>query len=207
MKCIKCGFEFDEGIFCPECGTKCAEEPELTEEEKQRMADEEKAKMELELAKAKADQDRLVKEKAEKEAELLKQKNENLRIEQEMEARKAEAERQKQEELTRTFNGTVYNSVEEMNTAKMSYEQDLANKTALNKANKKALWSLILGIAAWPLLMTFIGWFPAMIASIVLGVIALKEKTEKRGLAIAGIIISLAFVVLIVVSAILALNS
>lgn len=22
MKCKKCGFEFEEGIFCPECGTK-----------------------------------------------------------------------------------------------------------------------------------------------------------------------------------------
>ena len=22
MKCSKCGFEFAEGIFCPECGTK-----------------------------------------------------------------------------------------------------------------------------------------------------------------------------------------
>lgn len=25
MKCTKCGFEFEEGIFCPECGTKNVE--------------------------------------------------------------------------------------------------------------------------------------------------------------------------------------
>ena len=26
MKCTNCGTQFDEGIFCPECGTKCVME-------------------------------------------------------------------------------------------------------------------------------------------------------------------------------------
>lgn len=196
MKCPNCGFEFDEGVFCPECGTKCVEEPALTYEEKKQMEEEEKQKRELELAKAKADQERFAKEKAEKEAELLKQKNENLRIEQEMEARKAEVEKQKQEELTRTFNGTVYNSIEEMNLAKSSFEQESVQREAMNKTNKKAMWSLILGIAAWPLMFTIVGWMPAMIVSIVLGVSALKENTEKRSMAIIGIILSAAIIVI-----------
>ena len=30
MKCNKCGFEFDEGVFCPNCGTKQMEDNEIT---------------------------------------------------------------------------------------------------------------------------------------------------------------------------------
>lgn len=56
MKCIKCGFEFDEGLFCPECGTKYDEILAREIEEK---------------------------EKAEREAELLRLQNEKMRLEQE----------------------------------------------------------------------------------------------------------------------------
>ena len=36
MKCSKCGNEFNEGIFCPECGTRI--EPELSPEEQEKIA-------------------------------------------------------------------------------------------------------------------------------------------------------------------------
>lgn len=45
MKCKKCGFEFTEGLFCPECGTKNDFEEEVTDvilENKEDMEDEEK---------------------------------------------------------------------------------------------------------------------------------------------------------------------
>ncbi len=87
MKCTKCGFEFSEGIFCPECGTKYDEE----EAEK------------IEMAKERAEKERHEKEKAELEAETLRLKNENLRIEQEMVEKKS-----------RTYKGVVYDTIEDM---------------------------------------------------------------------------------------------
>lgn len=38
MKCQKCGFEFEEGIFCPECGTKYTEEIIKVESAKEQRA-------------------------------------------------------------------------------------------------------------------------------------------------------------------------
>ena len=74
MKCTKCGFEFDEGLFCPECGAKYdeeeakrienealeqekirKEEEKKEEEEKKRKEEEEKAQRELELEKVKVE--------------------------------------------------------------------------------------------------------------------------------------------------------
>ena len=36
MKCKNCGFEFDEGIFCPECGTKFDNNANIQHEEEQK---------------------------------------------------------------------------------------------------------------------------------------------------------------------------
>ena len=44
MKCNNCGFEFDEGIFCPECGTKF--ENEQVAEQKEEIPKEDKADQE-----------------------------------------------------------------------------------------------------------------------------------------------------------------
>ena len=49
MKCIKCGTEFFEGVFCPECGTKYDEDEakiaEKKEEEKVKLEEEELVKV------------------------------------------------------------------------------------------------------------------------------------------------------------------
>ena len=92
MKCPKCGNEFAEGIFCPECGTRIELELSTEEQEKiiaekaeveraakkekaiieaERKVEEEKAR-ELELQKQKTEQERLAKEKADKEVELAR---------------------------------------------------------------------------------------------------------------------------------------
>lgn len=67
MKCKNCGAEFEEGIFCPECGTKA--DVELSREEKERI--------ELDkLEKEKAEQERLKKEQEEQEKRIRALENE-----------------------------------------------------------------------------------------------------------------------------------
>lgn len=186
MKCTKCGCEFSEGLFCPECGTKYNEEEAKIQQE--RLTKE----REVELAQAKVEQERLAKERVEQEAELLRQKNESIRIEQEIAAKKAE-------ELSRTFNGQIFASIEEMQIAKSSFEKAEREKKQIKKANNMALWCMILGIATLPLTMTIVLWFPSIILSVVFGVSALKGKTEKKGFAITGFILDALFVLIIII--------
>lgn len=86
MKCIKCGTEFNEGIFCPECGHKY-DEAEIARLEKEKKEQQ---------AREKAEKERLAKEKAEKEAKERAERE--AREREEREAReKAERERIAQE--------------------------------------------------------------------------------------------------------------
>ena len=60
MKCKNCGTEFEEGVFCPECGMRI--ESELSPEEQARV-NAERAKKEAEnIAREKAEQERLINE-------------------------------------------------------------------------------------------------------------------------------------------------
>lgn len=171
MKCVNCGHEFYKGIFCPECGTKVDEEAVKRDE---------KEKRELELAKAK--------EKAEQEVELVRLRNEQLRMEQEMEAKKQAEEEKKKEELTRTYNGILYATVDEMLAAKEKYEADEAEAKRIKAINKWALICMVAGILSWPLLFTIVLWIPTLIVSIVFGIKALKAGTTKKGFVITGFI-------------------
>lgn len=81
MKCKNCGIEFEEGIFCPECGTKI--EMNLSDEEKEQM---EKgiAERELLLAKQRTEQERMKKERELAEQErIFREREEQKRLEQE----------------------------------------------------------------------------------------------------------------------------
>lgn len=235
MKCTKCGYEFEEGLFCPECGTKYdkdeAKRIEIEEEEaaKKRSAEEklrqetlkqeteekkieeelrrreEKEKRDLEIEKTKVEQARLEAEKIAHEAELIRQQNEKARIEQENKIRMEEQEKKRQEELTRTFNGVLYNSIHEMNLAKAKYEEQIELVKKTKNANLMAIWSFVLSIATYPLVMLLVLWFPSLITSIVLAVIALKAKTNKKGFVIASFIINGFFILICVLSVILAL--
>ena len=200
MKCKNCGFEFDEGIFCPECGTK------YDVEEAKRQADELKAKeklhrqekikeRELEVEKAKAEQERLATERVKKEAELERIKAENLRAENAAKE-KAEAEdRKRLDEQRRTFNNVLYDSVEEMLKEKEKYEEEAKINKEIKRADIMAILSLILGIATYPLSLTVILGIIANITSIVLGFLAIR-KTNKKVICVLGIIFGLSIWVL-----------
>lgn len=74
MKCRKCGTEFSEGIFCPECGFKNIDEkisePAGDGEEKQRLAEKERELLEKER-RLREEQERIAKEQRKKEQEQI----------------------------------------------------------------------------------------------------------------------------------------
>ena len=199
MKCIKCGTEFFEGVFCPECGTKYDEDEakiaEKKEEEKVKLEEEELVKVqEVELAKAKVEQERLAKERVEQEAEVLKLKKEE-----------AERNAAKEEKLSRTFNNVEYQTIEEAKAASKAYEEEQVRMQQQKKIDSFAIWSLILGIASWPLTMLIVGEF-LTIPAVIFGVKALKNKTTKKGCAIGGIVSVGIYVLVLVIGLIFALT-
>ena len=217
MRCAKCGCVYDEGMFCPECGTKYDAEAEqkyeaelkhqqeIEEQERQKRQEEEekakeikrqeeKEKRELEIEKAKAEQERLAKERAEQEAEVLKLRKE--------EAKRKAAE---EEKLSRTFNGVEYQTVDEAKAASVVFEEEQAATKAQKKVDAYAICSMIFGIAAWPLTMVMIGEF-LTIPAVILGVKALRRKTTKKGFAIVGILSVVIYVAVIVIGLVLAFN-
>ena len=193
MKCVKCGCEFSGGMFCPECGTRSqedfAESPIVNSENR-----------ELEVERARAEQERFAKERAEQEAEILKQQNEKMRLEEELLSRRRAEEMQKEEELSRTFNGKVYRTVEEMQTAKSEYENRVIIEKQRKRIDTAALLCMILGIAVYPLTLTIVLWLPALIGSIILGVNAYKGNTNKKGMVITGILLDIIFLIIIIIN-------
>lgn len=117
-----------------------------------------------------------------------------------VESARIEAER-KIEEMSRTFNGVIYASVEEMNAAKREFAQQEILKKNEKKYNMIAIISMLCGIVAAPLLLTAIFWVPVCISAVVFGIIALVNKARKKGFAIAGIVLAgivLGFFILVI---------
>ena len=141
MKCSNCETEFEDGIFCPECGKKCEETlpdfsievkkegEEVEELTKERVADErlEKEKEKVErLEKEKENLERQVKEKAES---LEKEKMENERLAQ---------ENLKRDMDMRTVRGTVYKTLDEAELAKEEHNKiDVLKSQLLNTKSQK----------------------------------------------------------------------
>lgn len=84
MKCKKCGCEFDEGIFCPNCG----ERKDVDTQNNGDITPELDEKNNEEVQKLKMEKERLAQENAEKEAELAK-----LRLAQEQIVKEKAAEK------------------------------------------------------------------------------------------------------------------
>ena len=133
---------------------------------------------------------RVEKERLEKEVELIKQKNESIRLQREEEERNRLIEEKKREEEARTFNGTVYNSIEEANAAKKELEEKEREIEERTKKHTLFSWlSFLSGAFSIPLTCTYVGWIPTSIACIVLGIIALKTKSKYKTRVIFGFVI------------------
>lgn len=164
MKCINCGTEFNEGIFCPECGHKYDEE-EIARIEREKKEREEREIAEKAEREAKEKAEREAREKAENERLLRErqEREERQRAEEERRAREAEEQRkadakrkaeeekllakqkaeeerirkEKEELASRTFNGKVYADKEEADLAKMESNQVEALKQRLLSTKKQ----------------------------------------------------------------------
>ena len=86
MRCPKCNTEFEEGIFCPECGEKVGFSAERNQD--------------AEILKLKLEKERIEKERVQQEAELLKQQNakEALEIEKRREQERIATEQKRAQE-------------------------------------------------------------------------------------------------------------
>ncbi len=77
----------------------------------------------------------------------------------------------------------------------------MSKEKNLGKKDRAATWCLVLAIATWPLVMTVVLWFPALIVSIVMGIKTMRQQTPKKKLAIAGLVIDFAFILVFIVCA------
>ncbi len=106
MKCRKCGTEFSEGIFCPECGFKNVEEAvapvvdQEVEAEKQRIAEKERELQEKEKQ-LKEEQERLAEEQRKKEQERIEREKAIETEKRCQQEKKAAKEREEAEKMKR----------------------------------------------------------------------------------------------------------
>lgn len=144
MKCSKCGTEFSEGIFCPECGTKNVTEEMLKKEAEKTLESERILQEKLEAERAEAEQK--MREKFEAEQAEVEQK-----MREKFEAEQAEAEQKMREKLEieqanseksvslRTVRGVVYKTIDEAELAKREHAMidNLKNQLLTIKSQKK----------------------------------------------------------------------
>lgn len=188
MLCKNCGTEFSEGVFCPECGTKNEESfvdektvAEMVEKEKKLIEEatkeEARKRVESERASIREKAEKEIREKAIREAQKEAEKNISFKDED----IKKEASRRMREEAIQKAKS------EEEHRQKEEAERKVKEK---KKIDRKAVFSLILGIVSWIGIVTVIVPIVGGIWSIIDGVKALKGKTKYRKCAIAGIVIS-----------------
>ena len=185
MRCNNCGCEFDEGCFCPECGTNVEEVIET-----KNMGELEKTHANIEMITEndtyakELEKERINLERAKIEKERLEIEENNRRIQKEMQKAKEEEEKRQAEIDSRTYKGTVYSSVEEMKVAKVEGEKIKEQK----KVDALAIWCFVLSLLPFTIIGAYFFWATG-IAALVLGILALRGKTRKKGFAIAGIVI------------------
>lgn len=177
MICQKCGTEFSEGIFCPECGSK---------------HDPEKAKMEasqneLELQRQKTEQERLAKERVKHEAELAK-----IRLEQE----KLEFEKETQRKKFETEEKL------RIEAEKKSKQEQKAQQKTEKKEDTMSIWSLVCGIISICSFGCLI--FPQILG--IVFALCSKKQGQMLGLAKIGLLLSILSFIISVVVTILAIS-
>lgn len=197
MKCKKCGTEFSEGIFCPMCGTK---NEEVIIDQKEAVAIEEK-----EREKAKEAAKVAAKKKIEEEKEIIRNNAEKKAREEAVKAAQEKARQNissddediKSEALKRVREEAIENAKLE---EKMKLQEEAERKVKEErKINRKAIISLVLGIASWVGMLTVILPIVGGIWAIVDGCKALKGKTKYKKSAIIGIVLPILFYVLLII--------
>lgn len=144
MKCINCGTEFKEGIFCPECGTRNENIPSLSEVELQEKECAEKEqreaeKKERERIEREREKERLERERKETEVKV-KEREARAKAELEnAEARRLEQENAKREMESRIVKGVMYKTFEEAEQARDEHKKIdfLKEKLLSTKSQKK----------------------------------------------------------------------
>lgn len=197
MKCVKCGTEFSEGIFCPMCGTKNGEtgieqEKAAEIEKRERRQAEEAAMME---AKKKIEEEKeIIRNNAEKNAreEAVKAAQEKAR-----QNISSDDEDIKREALERVREEAIQNA--KLEEEKKQQEEAERKAKEERRINRKAIISLVLGIASWVGMLTVILPIVGGIWAIVDGCKALKGKTKYKKSAIFGIILPILFYVLLII--------
>lgn len=230
MKCSKCGFEYDEGLFCPECGTQNIDtngnipeqENELVKNrlEQERIA-KERVEKEAELAKIRLQQELLEKEKREEEnakkVQAEQQRIESANHEEQMAKNRLEQERIAKEKVEKEAELAKIKLQQEL-LEKEKREKEIASRNAKKdekqrikeekKSNPKhlAVYSIVIGIITWLLTFTGVGAILAILTTIigiVLGIMALKST--QKGKAIGGIIINASWWALAVIGIVLSI--
>ena len=218
MICRKCGTEFAEGIFCPECGTKNEDMvndeklivEEIGEEGKNVEEKSVKDKQTVEIEKT------IIKENAEKEereiAEQVAQEEARKLIESEKDLIMSRVEKEERERAIQIAQEEARKNIssedadikkeasnrireEAIQKAKQDEERRIQEEEALKLKkekiiNRKAILSLVLSILSWIGILTVIIPVVGGIWSIVDGVKALKGRTKYKKCAIIGITLS-----------------
>lgn len=208
MKCKACGTEFDEGVFCPECGTKCegselldenaVQEALAIEREKVKTAVTEEAKKRIEDEKEnirkvveQETRDMAVKEAKEAASKMVELENdaikqEAIRLVKEEAIQKAKEEEEKRQQIDRD----------------KTVEEEIKNK---KRINNQAIRSFVFGIINWVILITIVPPIVLGIWSIIDGVKAVKNKTKHKAMAIIGIVLSAGALVYILFAVMIAI--
>lgn len=141
MKCRKCGFVFDEGIFCPECGEKNAENipSEQTPENQEELLKKQEQLIEQEknnllLKKELEEQTERVKKE---ETERLVREKETITAQKELELQNLEKE--KISITQRTYAGVTYRTEEEAIIAREDHEKVDIIKNRLLSTRKQSV--------------------------------------------------------------------
>ncbi len=197
MKCKKCGTEFSEGIFCPMCGMK--NEEVIINQEKAAEIEKKERQQAEEAAIAEA------KKKIEEEKEIIRnnaEKNvreEAVKVAQEKARQSISSDDEdiKSEALKRVREEAIQNAKIEEERKKQEEENRKIKEE--KKINRKAIVSLVLGIASWVGMLTVILPIIGGIWAIVDGIKALKGKTKYKKSAIIGIVLPIILYILLII--------
>lgn len=196
IKCLKCGFEFDEGVFCPMCGTKHDSDKTIEPDSATT------ASKESQSEKQAVETPTYESAKQKTTDEEKKDDNESTIV---GESKNTTVEKGSEDSVVSDSFKDLSHSAETSDNHNKSNENDSRKITqkvedklnGLNEKNAMSLAVLILGILSLPLCMAGIGVIPAIIA-IILGIID-KNKNGKNKKTSVGMVCSIITIVLTII--------